>query len=111
MASKRGRSKKRAHTYRGPRDRGGNRFTGLHRCPDCGKWCYLSRDDAEATVRQAHPGAQVHYYRCGGFWHYTSMEAWKVTDIRTRDAVLPDEPVGLDDWDEWGNWDEEETSA
>lgn len=101
MASKKGRNKKRGHVYRGPRDRAGGRFTGLHRCPDCGKWCYLSRADAEATVRQVHQGAQVHYYTCGEYWHYTSMAAWKVHDIRTREAGIPDEPERQDAWDEW----------
>lgn len=104
MASKKGRSKRRGHVYRGPSDRAGGRFTGLHRCPDCGKWCYLTRDDAESTVRQVHGGVSVHYYKCGEFWHYTSMEAWQVQDIRTREAVIPDEPEGPGAWDEWDDW-------
>lgn len=104
MASKKGRNKRRGHVYRGPGDRAGNRFTGLHRCPDCGKWCYLTRDDAEATVRQVHQGSQARYYRCGEFWHYTSMEAWKVRDIRSAEAVLPGEPEDGNGWDEWDDW-------
>jgi hypothetical protein len=106
VASKKGRGKKRGHVYRGPRDRGGGRFTGLHRCPECGKWCYLSRADAETTVRQVHQGSQARYYRCGEFWHYTSMEAGQVQDIRTREAVLPDDPGGPCEWDDWADGNE-----
>jgi len=31
-----------------------------------------------------HPGATVHYYRCDGFWHYTSMSAEQVESLKTR---------------------------
>lgn len=101
MASKNGRDKRRAHVYRGPRERPGLKLTGSHHCAECGKWCFASRDDAEATVRQVHPGAVVHYYRCSGWWHYTSMTAAQVGDIRADEAVLPDDQGAWDDPDDW----------
>jgi hypothetical protein len=93
MPSKRGRDKKRQHVYRRPKDRPGAKFTGSHHCPECGKWCYRSRDDASDAVRQVHPGAVVHYYECGDWWHFTSMTAEQVAVIRARESVMPpDEP-------------------
>lgn len=90
MASKRGRSKKRQHTYRGAQSKPGLMFTGSHRCRECGKWCYPSRYFCEAAVRVIHPGATVHYYRCQDspehWWHFTSMTAEQVTEIREREA-------------------------
>jgi transcription elongation factor Elf1 len=91
MASKNGRHKKRQHVYRRPKDRPGAAFTGSHHCPECGKWCYSTRDAAEAAVRKAHPGATVHYYECGQWWHYTSMTAAQVSEIRARAAVTEEE--------------------
>jgi hypothetical protein len=98
MSSKRRRNRNRQHAYRGPKDRPGIKFTGSHRCPDCGKWCYMSRDSAEQAVSQIHPGATVHYYICrqaegGTWWHFTSMNAGQVGDIRARQALAED------DWD------------
>jgi hypothetical protein len=65
-------------------------FTGSHHCPECGKWCYRTRDDAVSAVRQSHPGAAVHYYKCESYgqdwWHYTSMAAGQVEGIREREA-------------------------
>jgi len=93
MPSKRGRGKKRQHVYRRPKDRPGAKFPGSHHCPVCGKWCYRSRDDAQDAVRQMHPGATVHYYLCDEWWHFTSMDAGQVGDIRARESVVtPDEP-------------------
>jgi hypothetical protein len=90
MASRRGRNKKRQHTYRGAKSRPGIKFTGSHRCPQCGKWCYPTRDDAEAAVGQIHPGSTVHYYKCllseSQWWHFTSMSADQVRDIRVLQA-------------------------
>jgi hypothetical protein len=105
MASRRGRNRKRQHTYRGPKDRPGIKFAATHRCPECGKWCYQTRNSAEKAVSQIHPGATVHYYICrpelgGTWWHFTSMTADQVGDIRARQT--PPE----DDWD-----DPEETLA
>jgi hypothetical protein len=38
-----------------------------------------------------HPGATVHYYRCqlseAGWWHFTSMTAEQVREIREREAA------------------------
>jgi hypothetical protein len=81
------------------------KFPGSHRCPDCGKWCYATRDSAERAVSQMHPGATVHYYICrqaqgGQWWHFTSMTADQVGNIRARQALTED------DWD-----DPEETLA
>jgi hypothetical protein len=97
MPSKRGKGKKRQHVYRRPKARPGAKFPGSHHCPECGKWCYRTRDDAQDAVRQMHPGATVHYYECtteaGAWWHFTSMTAAQVEDIRARESVLPpDEP-------------------
>lgn len=90
MASKRGRSKKRQHTYRGARTKPGLMFTGSHKCPECGKWCYPTRDDAEQAVRSMHPGATVHFYKCQlspqAWWHFTSMTAEQVAGIRERES-------------------------
>ncbi len=90
MPSKKGRGKKRRHVYHRPKERAGLKFTGSHRCPECGKWCYRTRDDAEAAIRQAHPGASGHYYKCEStgqeWWHFTSMTADQVGEIRALRA-------------------------
>lgn len=93
---KKKRNANRHHTYRRPRDRAGLKFTGAHHCPECGKWCYRTRDDAEAAVRKTHPGATVHYYRCKSngeeWWHYTSMSAEQVGEIRERNLAAEETP-------------------
>ena len=95
MPSRRGRQKKRQHAYRRPKDKPGSKFTGSHLCPECGKWCFLTRDDAEAAARRAHPGATCRFYQCEStgydWWHYTSMNADQVADIRARQAVTDDD--------------------
>lgn len=89
MASRRGRDKRRQHTYRPVRNV--SAFPGRKRCPECGKWCFSSRADAEAAVRIIHPGATVRYYQCTGWWHYTSMSAEQEAAIRAERSILPDE--------------------
>jgi hypothetical protein len=42
-------------------------------------------------VRQIHPGAIVHFYKCDEWWHFTSMDADQVGDIRARQSVMPPE--------------------
>jgi hypothetical protein len=85
MPSRKGRGRHRQHTYHRPPDASGNRkLWGSHRCPECGKWCYASRDAAESSVQQLHPGATVHYYRCLGWWHFTSMTAEQVEGLKDR---------------------------
>jgi uncharacterized protein with PIN domain len=90
VSSRNGRDRRRQHVYRRPKDRPGIKAAGSHLCPECGKWCYETRDDAEAAVRQAHPGATVHYYRCESrgkqWWHYTSMTAEQQGSMRAREA-------------------------
>lgn len=69
-------AKKRQSTYRKPEDRAAGKFTGTHHCPECGKWCFATRDDAVAGARYFHPGVKMRYYRCPDgseeVWHYTS---------------------------------------
>ena len=85
VPSKNGSWRHRQHTYKRRGSESGNRrLWGSHRCGQCGKWSYKSRDDAEAAVRIMHPGATVHYYRCDGFWHYTSMSAEQVEGLKQR---------------------------
>jgi hypothetical protein len=85
MPSKKGRGRHRQHVYRRPVPAGGNRrLWGSHRCQDCGKWCYKTRDVAESAVRMLHPGSTVHYYLCGQWWHYTSMTAEQVENLKDR---------------------------
>lgn len=95
MASKRGRNgSKRQHTYRRPKERAGAKFTGSHHCAGCGKWCYRTRDDAEAGARYFHPGIAMRFYKCtknNEWWHYTSMPADKIARFRERQAAAEDE--------------------
>jgi hypothetical protein len=90
-SSKSRRAGKRSHAYKRPKDRPGIKFTGSHHCPRCGKWCYRTRGDAEAVVRQVHPGSVVHYYWCESagakWWHYTSMTAAQVKELKDRKAA------------------------
>jgi len=103
MASSKGRGRRREHVYRRPRDKAGIRVRGSHHCPECGKWCYLARSDAEVAVRQQHPGATVHYYTCESngqeWWHYTAMEAWQVEALRRRLAA---DQAGYDEYPDAG---------
>jgi hypothetical protein len=53
-----------------------------------------------------HPGATVHYYICrqaqgAQWWHFTSMTADQVGDIRARQALTEDDwdDLAEDDWD------------
>jgi len=95
VASNKGKRSNRTHVYRKPKDRAGSKFTGSHHCPECGKWCFRTRDDAVAAVRLLHPGSQARYYKCKSsgvtWWHYTSMDAEQVGEIRAREAVYEDE--------------------
>lgn len=102
MPSKKGRARHRQHVYRGPKDRPGRKMTASHHCPECGKWCYRTRDDAEAAVGMLHPGATMHYYKCAGWWHYTSMTAQQVTWLKDYEA-------GEDE--DYGDGEPEETVA
>lgn len=96
MPSKRGKGNKRQHVYRRPKEQPPAKRPGTHHCPDCGKWCYRTRDDAEAGAKQVHPGVPMHYYKClpgNTWWHFSSMPAHKVGDIRARNAVMEDEDL------------------
>lgn len=42
-------------------------------CPRCGKRCYAARKAARKAARLLHPGTHMRKYRCGDFWHLTSM--------------------------------------
>jgi len=88
VPSRRGRNKNRRHAYKQPKGRAGIKFTGSHHCPECGKWCYQTRDDAEAAARQVHPGAVMRFYLCEStgqeWWHITSMTADQVSEIRAE---------------------------
>lgn len=53
-------------------------------CPDCGKWRYPSRKDARAKARQIYPGSQARAYKCGDYWHLTSMPTGETTKFRER---------------------------
>lgn len=94
MPSKRGRSRNRQHVYRRPKDRAGLKFTGSHRCPECGKWCYRTRDDAESAARKAHPGSVMRFYQCTStgqdWWHCTSVSADQMGELRASRAVTGD---------------------
>jgi hypothetical protein len=86
LPSRKGKAKRRQHTYRRPKTAEGARLRTYSRCPQCGKWCFAARADAEAAVRVVHPGATMRFYRCGASWHYTSMTAFQVEEIRVRRA-------------------------
>jgi len=43
-------------------------------CPECGKRRYLTRKNARKAASQL-GGGKGHVYRCGGFWHLTSVTA------------------------------------
>lgn len=98
MASKNGRDKNRQHVYRRPKDRPGLIPVNCYLCPDCGKWAYQTRGDAETAARQAHPGAVMRFYQCESAprdrWHYTSMTADQVAQIRARRAAPDDAETG-----------------
>lgn len=52
-------------------------------CPLCGKRCYLSRKAAKKAARLLHPGTHMRRYKCGDYWHVTSMRehpAWLSRD-------------------------------
>jgi hypothetical protein len=42
-------------------------------CPSCKRRCYASRKTAKYAARLLYPGTHMGKYRCGGFWHLTSM--------------------------------------
>jgi hypothetical protein len=42
-------------------------------CPRCGKQCYRSRRGARAAGHLLYPARRMYAYRCGGYWHLTSM--------------------------------------
>jgi hypothetical protein len=90
MASRKGRGRNRAHTYHRPRAKSALQFQATHHCPECGKWAFPTRDDAEVSARQVHPGATMHFYRCLGLWHYSSWSADKQA-LRTEQLYI-DEP-------------------
>lgn len=108
MASNKGRGQRREHVYRRPKDKAGLRFRGSHHCPECGKWCYYTEADAKLAVKQAHPGATVHYYTCESYgtlwWHYTAMEAWQVEALRRQQAAEAEQYEADTDWFpyDWG---------
>ena len=95
MPSRKGKAKRRQHTYRRPRADGGTALRAYSRCPQCSKWCFETRADAEAAVRVIHPGVTMRFYRCAGSWHYTSMTAEQVGGIRARESqpYVPPAPV------------------
>jgi hypothetical protein len=97
MTSKRVKNKgrRRQHVYKRSKDTGNRAFHGRHHCPECGKWCYGDRGEAETAARILHPGATVHFYLCAGWWHFTSMTADQVAGIRSRGHDEGDE-----DWPE-----------
>lgn len=99
MASKKGRGGKRKHVYRRPKDQPGAAFPGSHHCPDCGKWCYRTRTDAETAAQQLHPGVPMRFYKClpaEAWWHFTSMSADQMGAIRARQAVVTEEAEDSD---------------
>jgi hypothetical protein len=60
------------HAQRRPAARAASAtFTG--QCPVCGKVRYLSRREAREAAARAHPGQRMRAYRCGGYWHLTSV--------------------------------------
>jgi len=42
-------------------------------CPGCGKQCYRSRRGARAAGHLLHRSRRMYAYRCGAYWHLTSM--------------------------------------
>lgn len=110
MASGKRRDRRRAHAYRKPKDRSGLKLRSSHKCRACGKNCFKTRADAEATVSVLHQGAQVHYYKCQGWWHYTSMTAAQVGEIRAMNTVVEyeEEPVAEYEEERWWPWGDED---
>lgn len=53
------------------------------RCPDCGKIRYFTRKLARRAARRI-PGPRLRAYRCGSFWHLTSISARRIAWYRSR---------------------------
>lgn len=60
---------------------------------ECGKVRYLTRREARHEARSGFRSARlgkVRVYRCGGFWHLTSVSAGDTAFFRTRQEGATD---------------------
>lgn len=51
-------------------------------CPLCGKQCYRSKASAKRAARVLYPGATRRTHKCGDYWHFTSMTARQVANLK-----------------------------
>lgn len=56
-------------------------------CPDCGKLCYETRQQARQAGRHLYPDTTIRAYRCGQWFHYTSQPTARVTRYRQHAAA------------------------
>lgn len=77
MASSKGANRRHAHKKKAAR--GGPDHISLGTCPDCGKQCYKSREQARRAARVIFPGRQTREYPCGEWWHVTTQSAARTT--------------------------------
>lgn len=95
MGSRRSQKRRRARTYAfrktGISSNNGGSFHARRTCDICGKWCYGSRREARDSAGKLHPGTTMRYYKCGDWWHFSSVDARFVTRIRENEAIYDDE--------------------
>jgi hypothetical protein len=72
-------------------------FLGV--CADCGKRKFASKAAAKSNAQEANPHLTPHVYKCGEFWHFTSMNHVQNAQIRTMQAVgYEGPPLTSTDW-------------
>lgn len=44
-------------------------------CAECGKRSFRNRKDAKEAARFRFPGKKMRFYKCNGYWHFTSRSS------------------------------------